>query len=135
MLYDQSLLTLAYLETYQATNKKEYANTAKEIMTYVLRDMTSSEGAFYSAEDADSEGEEGKFYVWSKMEIEEILRADKTENFSKFYNVSVDGNFLDEATKTKTGKNILHLHLGSTNTTNFDSESSRKQLFEAREKD
>ena len=134
MLYDQSLLTLAYLETYQATNKQEYANTAKEIMTYVLRDMSSPEGAFYSAEDADSEGEEGKFYVWSKAEIEEILGVDKTENFSKLYNVSIDGNFLDEATKTKTGKNILHLILGSKNTTNFDIESSRKQLFEIREK-
>ncbi len=134
MLYDQALLTLAYLETYQATNKKEYANTAEEIMTYVLRDMTSSEGAFYSAEDADSEGEEGKFYVWSKMEIEEILGADKTETFSKLYNVNSDGNFLDEATKTKTGKNILHLNLDSTNTSNFDLEFSRKQLFETREK-
>jgi uncharacterized protein YyaL (SSP411 family) len=134
MLYDQSLLTLAYLETYQATNKKEYANTAEEIMTYVLRDMTSPEGAFYSAEDADSEGEEGKFYVWSKKEIEEILGAEKAESFSKLYNVSVDGNFLDEATRTKTGKNILHLNLGSPNAINFDLESSRKQIFETREK-
>jgi uncharacterized protein YyaL (SSP411 family) len=134
MLYDQSLLTLAYLETYQATNKKEYANTAEEIMTYVLRDMTSPEGAFYSAEDADSEGEEGKFYVWSKKEIEEILGAEKAESFSKLYNVSVGGNFLDEATRTKTRKNILHLNLGSTNAINFDLESSRKQIFETREK-
>ncbi len=134
MLYDQALLTLAYLETYQATNKEEYATTAKEIMTYVLRDMTSKEGAFYSAEDADSEGEEGKFYVWSKMEIKETLGADKTENFSKLYDLSVDGNFLDEATKTKTGKNILHLQVGSTNPSNFDFESARKQLFETREK-
>jgi hypothetical protein len=134
MLYDQSLLTLAYLEAYQATNKEEYANTAKEIMTYVLRDMTSPEGAFYSAEDADSEGEEGKFYVWSKKEIEEILGADEAESFSKLYNVSVDGNFLDEATRTKTGKNILHLNLGSPNAINFDLESSRKQIFETREK-
>jgi len=133
MLYDQSLLTLAYLETHQATNKKEYANTAEEIMTYVLRDMTSPEGAFYSAEDADSEGEEGKFYVWSKKEIEEIL-AEKAERFSKLYNVSVDGNFLDEATRTKTRKNILHLNLGSPNAINFDLESSRKQIFETREK-
>ncbi len=134
MLYDQALLTLAYLETYQATSKKEYANTAEEIMMYVLRDMTSPEGAFYSAEDADSEGEEGKFYVWSKKEIEEILGADKAESFSKLYNVHVDGNFLDEATKIKTGKNILHLQFGWTNTSNFDLESTRKQIFEVREK-
>ena len=134
MLYDQSLITIAYLEAYQATNKEEYANTAKEIMTYVLRDMTSPEGAFYSAEDADSEGEEGKFYVWSKPEIEEILGADKTDKFSNLYNVNVDGNFLDETTKTKTGKNILHQKFSSTNLTNSDLETSRIQLFEAREK-
>ena len=134
MLYDQSLLTLAYLETYQATNKKEYANTAIEIMTYVLRDMNSPEGAFYSAEDADSEGEEGKFYVWSKPEIEEILGVDKTEDFSKLYNVNVEGNFLDEATRVKTGKNILHQKFSSTNPSKFDVESARKQIFEVREK-
>jgi len=134
MLYDQALLALAYLETYQATNKHEYATTAREIMIYVLRDMTSPEGAFYSAEDADSEGEEGKFYVWAKNEIEEILGADKAKNFSKIYNVNVDGNFLDEATRVKTGKNILHQKISSRNSSNYDLEPARIQLFEAREK-
>jgi len=134
MLYDQSLLTLAYLEAYQTTNKKEYANTAKEIMTYVLRDMMSSEGAFYSAEDADSEGEEGKFYVWSKTEIEEILGADNSERFSKLYNVDVNGNFLDEATRKKTEKNIIHLKSNLPDMPSIDIKLLRNKLFEAREK-
>jgi hypothetical protein len=134
MLYDQSLLTLAYLEAYQTTNKKEYANTAKEIMTYVLRDMTSSEGAFYSAEDADSEGEEGKFYVWSKTEIEEILGVEDAEVFSKLYNVDVNGNFLDEATRKKTEKNIIHLKSNLPDTPSIDIKLLKNRLFEAREK-
>ena len=134
MLYDQALLTLAYLEAYQTTNKNEYANTAKEIMTYVLRDMTSPEGAFYSAEDADSEGEEGKFYVWSKTEIEEILGADKSEHFSKLYNVDVNGNFLDEATRKKTEKNIIHLKSNLPDMPSIDIKLLRNKLFEAREK-
>ena len=73
MLYDNALLALAYIEGYQATGRKLYARVAKEIFTYVLRDMTSPEGGFYSAEDADSEGEEGKFYVWTPAEIKDVL--------------------------------------------------------------
>jgi len=134
MLYDQALLTLAYLEAYQATGNEEFATTAKEIMTYVLRDMTSQEGGFYSAEDADSEGEEGKFYVWSKEEIEEILGVEDAEGFSKIYNVNVNGNFLDEATRRKTKKNILHLTTSSTEAQNNHIKSLRDKLFEAREK-
>jgi len=134
MLYDQALLTLVYLEAYQATGKEKYANTAKEVLTYVLRDMISSEGAFYSAEDADSEGEEGKFYVWSKDEIEEILGVEEAEVFSKLYNVDVNGNFLDEATRRKTGKNIIHLKSDLSDTPTIDIKLIRKKLFETREK-
>jgi len=134
MLYDQALLTLVYLEAYQATGKEEYANTAKEVLTYVLRDMVSTEGAFYSAEDADSEGEEGKFYVWSKAEIEEILGVEEAEVFSRLYNVDVNGNFLDEATRKKTEKNIIHLKSDLPATYKIDIKLSRNKLFEAREK-
>ncbi|MBI4440910.1 thioredoxin domain-containing protein [Candidatus Woesearchaeota archaeon] len=73
MLYDQALLVMAYAEAYQATRKQEYRQTMHDAATYVLRDMTSPDGAFYSAEDADSEGEEGKFYTWTKDEIIRIL--------------------------------------------------------------
>ena len=77
MLYDQAMLALAYLETYQAVGKGIYGDTAREIFEYVLRDMTSPEGAFYSAEDADSEGVEGKFYVWTKEELRKSLARRK----------------------------------------------------------
>ncbi|MFX0075076.1 MAG: thioredoxin domain-containing protein [Candidatus Hermodarchaeota archaeon] len=133
MLYDQALLTLAYLEVYQATRNEFYANTAKEILAYVLRDMTSKEGGFYSAEDADSEGEEGKFYVWTNSEIEEILGKENSTEFLEQYNANVEGNFLEEATRRKTGKNILHLNSNVEDNANSVLESSRNKLYEARE--
>jgi uncharacterized protein YyaL (SSP411 family) len=73
MLNDQALLAMAYIETFQITGNEEYARTAREIFTYVLRDMTAIDGGFYSAEDADSEGEEGKFYLWTYDEIKRVL--------------------------------------------------------------
>jgi uncharacterized protein YyaL (SSP411 family) len=109
MIYDQALIAIAYIEAYQATKKEEYKKTAQEIFTYVLRDMTSPEGGFYSAEDADSEGEEGKFYVWSMANLEKILSEEDLELISKVYNVERSGNYLEEATGKKTGHNILHL--------------------------
>jgi len=96
MLYDQALLAMIYIEAYQATGKEEYKNTAKEIFTYVLRDMTSPVGGFYSAEDADSEGVEGKFYLWREEEILKLLGKDEGDLFIKIFNVTKDGNFPEE---------------------------------------
>jgi hypothetical protein len=109
MLYDQALIAQACLETYQITRDDAYAQTANEIFTYVLRDMTSPEGAFFSAEDADSEGEEGKFYVWTVDEFRKVLGAKHSERWEKILNLRPDGNFADEASGQKTGANILHL--------------------------
>jgi uncharacterized protein YyaL (SSP411 family) len=108
MLYDQALLVKTLLETYQITKKTGYAQTAKEVLHYVLRDMTSPEGAFYSAEDAESEGEEGKFYVWRYEEIQDLLE-NSSEFFTNLYSVEKLGNFKEEATRKITGQNILHL--------------------------
>ncbi|MDO8715278.1 MAG: thioredoxin domain-containing protein [Dehalococcoidales bacterium] len=105
MLSDQALLATAYLETFQATGNEEYARTARELFDYVLRDMTASGGGFYSAEDADSEGEEGKFYLWTYGEIKNILAPEEAELFIKAFNIGKNGNFADEAGK----RNIPHM--------------------------
>ncbi|MCL7414412.1 MAG: thioredoxin domain-containing protein, partial [ANME-2 cluster archaeon] len=108
MLYDQALLTMAYIEGYQATGTKDFKNTAKEVFTYVLRDMTDRKGGFYSAQDADSEGVEGKFYVWT---LEEIQGApgEHADLAVKIFNITYDGNFRDEGSGKSTGKNIPYL--------------------------
>lgn len=109
MLYDQAMLTMVYAEAYQATRKNEYAQTVNEIITYVLRDMSDPQGGFYSAEDADSEGEEGKFYIWSEEEVRATLSHKEAEVFLKTYNFESQGNFLEEATGKRMGMNIPHL--------------------------
>jgi len=105
MLYDQAMLVIAYVEAYQATGKEEYAQTAREVLTYVLRDMTDPLGGFYSAEDADSEGVEGKFYVWSADEIKKVL-GDDADLFMQVYNIRPQGNFSNP--HTPPASNILH---------------------------
>jgi uncharacterized protein YyaL (SSP411 family) len=102
MLYDQAMLAIAYVEAYQATGKAEYAETARQIFAYVLRDMTSAQGGFFSAENADSEGEEGRFYVWTMEEIKDILGERQGDVFSRFYGVIEAGNF-------EGSRNILHV--------------------------
>ena len=109
MLYDQALLALAYLEAYQATSKPEYADTAREIFTYVLRDMVDPAGGFYSAEDADSEGEEGKFYLWERKEVLDILGEDAGTLYADVYHITEEGTYYEEATGHRSTSSIPHL--------------------------
>ena len=108
MLYDQALLLMAYTEVYQITEKDIFAKSAKEIISYVLRDMTSPEGGFYSAEDADSDGEEGKFYVWTVTELKQVLNREQLQLAEKVFNIRSSGNFHDEASGQASAKNIFH---------------------------
>jgi uncharacterized protein len=101
MLYDNALLSRLYLEAYQATGDGFYRRIVEETLDYVLRDMTSDEGGFYSAEDADSEGEEGKFYVWTPAEIQAVLDPEEAELAQRYWDVTERGNF--------EGKNVLHV--------------------------
>ncbi len=144
MLYDQAMLSLAYTEAYQATKNIDYKKTVQEIFDYVLRDLTAPEGGFYSAEDADSEGEEGKFYLWTLEEIREVLSETEANFVEKAFNVFKMGNFKEESTQSLTGRNILHLKRSlEALRDQFDFseaqvqqiwETARERLFEIREK-
>lgn len=100
MLYDNALLVKSYLEAYQIDGNEMWVGVARETLDYVLRDMTSLEGGFYSAEDADSEGVEGKYYVWSEEELKKVLDPDEFKEVKKIFQTSAQGNF--------EGENILH---------------------------
>jgi len=137
MLYDNALLSLAYLESYQVAHRPEDAQKAQEVFTYVLRDMTSPEGGFYSAEDADAEGVEGKFHVWTPAEIEAVLDKETATKYNAVYDISSAGNF--------EGKNNPNLLLGALDNIAHDKgltkaevlrslETARQSLFTAREK-
>ncbi len=107
MLYDQALHLLAYGEAYEATGSDEYADTAREIADYVLRDLTAPGSGFYSAQDADSEGLEGKFYLWTAEEIEERLGSKDAKWFFEYFDVEAQGNF--SAPEVPPGSNILRV--------------------------
>ena len=109
MLYDQASLMMAYAEAFQATGEPVFGSTVEEIFQYVTRDLRSPEGAFYSAEDADSEGVEGKFYVWAANELKASLDDEEYSVFSELYNIRKEGNFQDEATGEDTELNIPHI--------------------------
>ena len=114
MLYDQATLMMAYVEAYQVTGADRYADTAREVLRYLERDMMSDTHAFYSAEDADSltpdgEKEEGAFYVWTTGELRSVLSEDDAEWVIDTFQADETGNFADESTGRKTGANILHL--------------------------
>ncbi|HNX29820.1 MAG TPA: thioredoxin domain-containing protein [Syntrophomonadaceae bacterium] len=126
MLYDNALLVMAYLETYQISRRDLFARVATEVLEYILRDMTSAEGGFYSAEDADSEGEEGKFYIWNEKEVLSILGQAEGSRFCEIYDITDRGNF--------EGKNIPHLIKSKADEKiRAETEASRKKLFSYRE--
>jgi hypothetical protein len=131
MLYDQAMLVTAYAECFQATGEGEYRRTAEEVISYVRRVLTSVQGGFFSAEDADSEGEEGKFYVWETGEIRAVLGPDRAPAFLAAYGVKPSGNFGEEATGGRDGRNVLHLATGA-DPRAFERE--RGELFAHRER-
>ncbi|MDF0592454.1 thioredoxin domain-containing protein [Methanotrichaceae archaeon M04Ac] len=109
MLYDQAMIAIACLEAHQASGDERYGRIAREVFEYVLRDLASPEGGFYSAEDADSEGEEGKFYLWTNGELNALLDGEEAAAAARVFDVRGEGNFREEATGRFTGKNVLHL--------------------------
>jgi uncharacterized protein len=122
MLYDNAQLARVYLHAWQVTGEPFYRTIVEETLDYVVREMTSPEGGFYSTQDADSEGEEGKFFVWTPDEIRSVL-GDEADRFIEAYGVTARGNF--------EGQNILELR-GSLEVREALAEA-RRRLFEARE--
>jgi uncharacterized protein YyaL (SSP411 family) len=109
MLYDQALLVMAYVEAYQATGDMRLGMVAQQVLEYLQRDMTAPCGGFYSAEDADSEGEEGKFYVWTDEELRQVLGEPDARLAAAVWGIRPGGNFVDEATGDRPGTSIPHL--------------------------
>jgi len=97
MLYDNAQLVNLYLDAYLVSGKTQYADTVRETIQYVLRDMTHRDGGFYSAEDADSEGKEGKFYCWTLSELKHLLTADELKVATRYFGITDDGNFVDHS--------------------------------------
>jgi len=152
MLYDQAQLVNSFIDVYQITRNAYYANVIREVLDYVLRDMTDHNGGFYSAEDADSprpeapdEEGEGAFYVWSKQEITQAIREPNTADiFCYYYGVEEGGNALTDPQQEFTGRNILYIGHSLTQTADefgkAEAEvagilsSARKRLFDLRSK-
>ncbi len=144
MVYDQALLALAYTEAYQVTGKPEYAQAAHEIFAYVLRDMSAPAGVFYAAEDSDSDGKEGGFYLWTVDEIRSILNEQDAELIIKAFNITDVGNYTDQNQGLPSGQNVLYFSepasaiaadLGIPEADLVSRlEAARQQLFSARNK-
>jgi uncharacterized protein YyaL (SSP411 family) len=138
MLYDQAQLVSSYIDAYQITHEPFYADVARRTCDYVLRDLAGPDGGFYSAEDADSEGVEGKFYVWTREEVDQIIGGDaKADIFCRYYGIEHEGNW-------EHGNNVLHVALTVEQTAKLFHKSEgevqailadgRARLFAAREK-
>jgi uncharacterized protein YyaL (SSP411 family) len=144
MLYDQALIAMAYVEAYQATHQEAYARTAREIFAYVARDLTSPQGAFYDAQDSDSEGREGTFYLWTEKQIRDVLEKPEADLIVNAFDVGAAGNFPAAGVIAGKGENVLRLRaplsqiaskLGiSQDKLESRLESAREKLFQARAK-
>ena len=110
MLYDNAQLLHLYLDAHLVSGEARYADVARDIVRYVLRDMTHRDGGFYSAEDADSEGHEGKFYCWTKAELTTLLTADEFKVAERYFGITEEGNFEDHSHPTPLKKqNVLSI--------------------------
>ncbi len=127
MLYDNALLATVYLEAWQVTRKDLYARIARETLDYVLRDMTSKDGAFHSAEDADSEGIEGKFYVWNPAQVKEVLGEQDAARFMKAFDVTPAGNWDPHEENIPKHQSVLRVM-----DPEGDHAELKRRLFEAR---
>jgi uncharacterized protein YyaL (SSP411 family) len=108
MLYDNAQLAQLYLDAYLVSGDARHAETARDILDYVLRDMTHPDGGFYSAEDADSEGHEGKFYCWTKDELSKLLTVEEFNVAARYFGITAQGNFVDHSHPTPlAGQNVL----------------------------
>jgi uncharacterized protein YyaL (SSP411 family) len=136
MLYDNAQLSRLYLHWYQVTRDPFARGLAQGILDYVLREMTHEAGGFYSSQDADSEGEEGKFFVWSLEEVERILGVDDAQLFSAFYNLSRAGNFEGRniLNVTRSAEEVAAAEAVSVERLNQAVERGQRLLFEEREK-
>jgi uncharacterized protein YyaL (SSP411 family) len=134
MLYDNAQLLQFYLDAFLVTGEPRHAAVARGIVTYVLRDMTHPEGGFFSAEDADSEGKEGKFYCWTRAELQALLSAEEFAAATRYFGVTEQGNFADHSDPDPLpGQNVLHLarlELSSDDAALV--ESAKRKLFAAR---
>ena len=136
MLYDNAQLLNLYLDAYLVSGESRHADVARDIIRYVLRDMTHPGGGFYSAEDADSEGKEGKFYCWTKEELSRLLTADEFKPAARFFGVTGRGNFVDHSDPNPLpNQNVLSVV--DTNLSAAEQpllQSARKKMFETRSK-
>jgi uncharacterized protein len=108
MLYDNAQLTQLYLDAFLISRDSRHAKIVRDILDYVLRDMTDPGGGFFSAEDADSEGHEGKFYCWTKSELSKLLTVDEFNVAAKYFGITTEGNFVDHShPQPLTGQNVL----------------------------
>ncbi|MGI8966395.1 MAG: thioredoxin domain-containing protein [Limisphaerales bacterium] len=134
MLYDNAQLVNLYLDAFLVSGEKKYAEVARDIIRYVLRDMTHREGGFFSAEDADSEGKEGKFYCWTQMELSKLLTVEEFNVATNYFGITRDGNFVDHSDPNPLpNQNVLSIvqpEISATDKTLL--ESAKKKMFAER---